>query len=150
MSIVFFGQGMANGFDMLMADTAPTEAFGTETVGVCQMCANIGGALTPLLVGFIIQATGSYAGGIAYVSACAILGVVSVGFIIKKVDASSSSSRRRRFAIRRRVARPGSSLPGEKGPLATSSANANFGRLCAHKRRHEGRIPPDCDRPLLG
>ncbi len=85
MSIVFFGQGMANGFDMLMADTAPKEAFGT-TVGVCQMCANIGGALTPLLVGFIIQGTGSYAGGIAYVSACAILGVVSVGFLIKKVE----------------------------------------------------------------
>jgi ACS family D-galactonate transporter-like MFS transporter len=85
MSVVFFGQGMANGFDALMADTAPAEAFGT-TVGVCQMCANLGGALTPLLVGFIIQATGSYAGGIAYVSACAVLGIVSVAFVIKKVE----------------------------------------------------------------
>jgi ACS family D-galactonate transporter-like MFS transporter len=84
MSVVFFGQGMAMEIDALMCDTLPAESFGL-TVGVCATFANFGGAMMPLVLGLIIQATGSYVSGIAFVSAMAIICVVSVAFI-KKVE----------------------------------------------------------------
>jgi len=85
LSIAFFGQGMAGGVDAIVVDMAP--ARGTATaVGLCQFCGNIGGALTPLVIGFIIQASGSYIGGLVYVSLMALLGVVAVLMLIGKVE----------------------------------------------------------------
>lgn len=85
LSIAFFGQGMAGGVDAIVVDMAPSKGTAT-TVGLCQFCANIGGAATPLVIGFIIQLTGSYIGGLVYVSVMALLGVAAVALLIKKVE----------------------------------------------------------------
>jgi len=85
MSLSFFGQGMAGGLDSMVADMAPANHIGT-TVGLCQFFANFGGAVTPLVIGFIIQGTGSYSGGLLYVSAAALLGVLAILLIVRRVD----------------------------------------------------------------
>jgi ACS family D-galactonate transporter-like MFS transporter len=85
MSLSFFGQGMAGGIDSIVADMAPENHLGT-TIGLCQMFANFGGAVTPLVIGFIIQGTGSYSGGLLYVSGAAVLGMIAVTMIIKRVE----------------------------------------------------------------
>jgi ACS family D-galactonate transporter-like MFS transporter len=85
LSVAFFGQGMAGGLDAIVVDMAPSQGTAT-TVGLCQFCANLGGALTPLVIGMIIQATGSYIGGLIYVSALAMLGVFAVLVMIRRVE----------------------------------------------------------------
>lgn len=85
LSLAFFGQGMAGGVDAIVVDMVPSRGTATA-VGLCQLCANTGGAITPLVIGLIIQATGSYIGGLVYVSALAMVGVLAVALLIKKVE----------------------------------------------------------------
>lgn len=84
LSLAFFGQGMAGGVDAIVVDMVPSRGTGTA-VGLCQLCANAGGAITPLVIGLIIQATGSYIGGLVYVSALAMVGVLAVVLFIGQV-----------------------------------------------------------------
>lgn len=85
LSVAFFGQGMAGGLDAIVVDMVPSQGTATA-VGLCQLCANVGGAVTPLVIGLIIQATGSYIGGLVYVSIMALLGVFAVAVMIRRVD----------------------------------------------------------------
>ena len=74
MSVAFFGQGMCNLGWTVVADIAPKKLMGL-TGGVFNFCANLAGILTPLVVGFLVEATGSFFGGLAYIAALALLGV---------------------------------------------------------------------------
>ena len=74
MSVAFFGQGMCNLGWTVVADIAPKKLMGL-TGGVFNFCANLAGILTPLVVGFLVAATGSFFGGLAYIAALALLGV---------------------------------------------------------------------------
>ncbi len=44
------------------------------------------GIITPLLIGFIVSATGSYNGAILFVGAVAFIGAFSYIFIVGKVE----------------------------------------------------------------
>jgi ACS family D-galactonate transporter-like MFS transporter len=84
MSIAFFGQGMVGLGWALISDMAPKELMGL-TGGLFNFCANLAGIFTPIVIGFIIGATGSFVMALVYVSALALLGALSYIFILGDV-----------------------------------------------------------------
>jgi ACS family D-galactonate transporter-like MFS transporter len=84
MCIAFFGQGMASAISWALL----SEIMPKELVGLCgsvyNFVANMGGALSPAIVGYLIATTGSYASALVFVSAMGILGAFSYIFIIGK------------------------------------------------------------------
>lgn len=81
MSIAFFGQGMTNLGWTVVSDVAPKPLIGL-TSGIFNFSANIAGILTPLVIGFAYQITGSFAAPLFYIGAVALLGAVSYGVLL--------------------------------------------------------------------
>lgn len=84
MSLAFFGQGMVNLGWTLITDVAPKQLIGL-TGGIFNLCANLAGIATPMVIGFVVGATGSFFGGLAYIAVVALIGVFSYVFIIGDV-----------------------------------------------------------------
>jgi len=84
MSIAFFGQGMSSLCWTLVSDTAPRELLGVAG-GFFNLFANLGSILTPLLIGFLLAATGSFNGALLYMTVLALVGALSYTFVIGKV-----------------------------------------------------------------
>lgn len=84
MSLAFFGQGMCNLGWTLLTDVAPKELMGLSG-GVFNLCANLAGIVTPLVVGFVVATTGSFAWALVFIGAVALLGVLSYVFIVGDV-----------------------------------------------------------------
>ena len=84
MSVAFFGQGMCNLGWTLLTDVAPKELMGLSA-GVFNLCANLAGIVTPLVVGFVVGVTGSFAWALAFIAIVALLGVFSYVFIVGDV-----------------------------------------------------------------
>jgi ACS family D-galactonate transporter-like MFS transporter len=84
MSLAFFGQGMVNLGWTLITDVAPKELIGL-TGGIFNLCANLAGIATPMVIGFVVGATGSFFGGLAYIAVVALIGVFSYVFIVGDV-----------------------------------------------------------------
>jgi len=85
MSVAFFGQGMCNLGWTLISDVAPKQYIGL-TAGIFNLCANLAGIVTPLLVGAIVQATGSFEWALAYIASMAIGGTLSYIFVVGDVQ----------------------------------------------------------------
>jgi ACS family D-galactonate transporter-like MFS transporter len=85
MSVAFFGQGMCNLGWTLISDVAPKQHIGL-TAGIFNLCANLAGIVTPLLVGAIVQATGSFEWALAYMALLAIGGTLSYIFVVGDVQ----------------------------------------------------------------
>ena len=84
MSVAFFGQGMANLGWTLIADVAPKELMGL-TGGIFNLCANLAGIVTPLVIGFVLGATGSFYGALTYIAALGLVGAAAYVFILGDV-----------------------------------------------------------------
>jgi ACS family D-galactonate transporter-like MFS transporter len=84
MSVAFFGQGMVNLGWTLITDVAPKQLIGL-TGGIFNLCANLAGIATPMVIGFVVGATGSFFGGLAYIAVVALIGVFSYVFILGDV-----------------------------------------------------------------
>lgn len=84
MSVAFFGQGMVNLGWTLITDVAPKQLIGL-TGGIFNLCANLAGIATPMVIGFVVGATGSFFGGLAYIGVVALIGVFSYVFIVGDV-----------------------------------------------------------------
>jgi MFS transporter, ACS family, D-galactonate transporter len=85
MSVAFFGQGMVNLGWTLITDVAPKEMIGL-TGGVFNFCANLAGIVTPLVIGFIVGATSSFYGALAYIAALGLIGAAAYIFIVGPVE----------------------------------------------------------------
>ncbi len=85
MSLAFFGQGMVNLGWTLIADVAPRSMVGL-TGGVFNLCANLAGIVTPLVIGFVVGSTGSFYGALAYIAALGLVGAAAYIFILGKVE----------------------------------------------------------------
>jgi MFS transporter, ACS family, D-galactonate transporter len=84
MSIAFFGQGMASAITWaLLSEIVPKELVGS-CGGTYNFVTNLGGALSPAIVGYLIAATGSYSSALVFVSSMGLLGAFSYIFIIGK------------------------------------------------------------------
>jgi MFS transporter, ACS family, D-galactonate transporter len=84
MSVAFFGQGMCNLGWTLLTDVAPKRLIGL-TGGVFNLCANLAGIVTPLVVGVVVASTGSFAWALAFIAVVALIGACSYIFILGDV-----------------------------------------------------------------
>jgi MFS transporter, ACS family, D-galactonate transporter len=84
MSVAFFGQGMVNLGWTLLTDVAPKRLIGL-TGGVFNLCANLAGIVTPLVVGFVVASTGSFEWALAFMAIVALIGAASYVFVVGDV-----------------------------------------------------------------
>lgn len=86
MCIGFFGQGMASTVSWALL----SEIMPKNLVGLCgstyNFITNMGGALSPLIVGYLISRTGSYSSALVFISIMGIIGAISYIFIIGKPE----------------------------------------------------------------
>jgi ACS family D-galactonate transporter-like MFS transporter len=52
------------------------------TGGIFNLAANLAGIISPLAVGFIVAATGSFVGALAFIGTIALLGALSYIFVV--------------------------------------------------------------------
>ncbi|KDB07722.1 d-galactonate transporter [Burkholderia sp. lig30] len=81
MSVAFFAQGMAALGWTLVSDIAPDGLLGV-TGGIFNLAANLAGIITPLVVGFIVAATGSFVGALVFIGVIALIGALSYIFVV--------------------------------------------------------------------
>ncbi|MBB5699137.1 MFS transporter [Sphingomonas yantingensis] len=84
LSLAFFAQGMAALGWTLVSDIAPEGMLGV-TGGVFNLAANMAGIVTPLVVGGIVAATGSFFYALAFIGVIALLGALSYIFVLGDV-----------------------------------------------------------------
>ncbi|WP_321926486.1 MFS transporter [Paraburkholderia guartelaensis] len=83
MTLAFFGKGAAAGAGTwaIACDTAPREAVGLAGA-IFNCIGNIGGIVTPIVFGYIVQATGGYTAGLYFVAAhCVVAALVYLVFM---------------------------------------------------------------------
>jgi ACS family D-galactonate transporter-like MFS transporter len=85
MSVAFFGQGMVNLGWTLIADVAPKSMVGL-TGGVFNLCANLAGIVTPIVIGYVVGRTGGFYGALAYIGALGLIDAAAYIFILGKVE----------------------------------------------------------------
>jgi ACS family D-galactonate transporter-like MFS transporter len=81
LSMAFFAQGMAALGWTLVSDIAPKGLLGL-TGGIFNFAANLAGIITPLVIGLILAATGSFFGALAFIAVVALVGAFSYIFIV--------------------------------------------------------------------
>ncbi|MCQ0034074.1 MFS transporter [Burkholderia glumae] len=81
MSVAFFAQGMAALGWTLVSDIAPEGLLGV-TGGIFNLAANLAGIITPLVIGLIVAATGSFVGALAFIGVIALIGALSYIFVV--------------------------------------------------------------------
>jgi ACS family D-galactonate transporter-like MFS transporter len=85
LSAAFFAQGMTGLGWAVISEIAPVSMMGL-TGGIFNFAANLAGILTPLVIGFILGATGSFYWALAYVAAMAMIGALSYIFLLGRVE----------------------------------------------------------------
>jgi ACS family D-galactonate transporter-like MFS transporter len=81
MSVAFFGQGMTNLGWTVISDVAPKELIGL-TAGIFNFSANLAGIVTPLVIGYAYQSTGSFFGPLVYIGVVALIGAFSYSVVL--------------------------------------------------------------------
>jgi len=84
LSLAFFGQGMVGLGWVVVADIAPPKLMGL-TGGIYSFMTNLSGITTPLVIGFIVAATGSFVWALAFMAILAVLGALSYIFLLGDV-----------------------------------------------------------------
>jgi MFS transporter, ACS family, glucarate transporter len=81
MSLAFFGKGVGALGWAVVSDTSPKEAGGLSGA-LFNTFGNTAGITTPIVIGYIVQNTGSFAGALIFVGANAALAIVCYLFIV--------------------------------------------------------------------
>ncbi len=84
MALSFFGKGIGALGWAVMSDTAPKEITGFAG-GVFNMCGNLSSITTPIVIGYIIQITGSFNGALVFVAANAFVAAISYLVIVGEI-----------------------------------------------------------------
>jgi ACS family glucarate transporter-like MFS transporter/ACS family D-galactonate transporter-like MFS transporter len=74
MALAFFGKGLGALGWAVIADTAPPEAVGLSGA-LFNLFGNTAGIVTPIVIGYVLGATGSFNGALVFVGANALLTV---------------------------------------------------------------------------
>ena len=92
MTLAFFGKGLGSLGWTVVSDTSPKEAAGLAG-GLFNTFANAAGITTPIVIGYLVQTTGSFEWALIFVAANALLTIFSFLFIvgpIKRVELKHS------------------------------------------------------------
>jgi ACS family glucarate transporter-like MFS transporter len=84
MSLAYFGKGVGALGWAVVADTSPKEAGGLSG-GLFNTFGNTAGIVTPIVIGYIVQSTGSFEGALAYVGAHAAIAIISYLFVVGEI-----------------------------------------------------------------
>ncbi|MEO7413165.1 MAG: MFS transporter [Opitutaceae bacterium] len=88
MSLAYFGKGVGALGWAVVSDSSPKGVMGLSG-GLFNTFGNVAGIVTPIAIGYILESTGSFNGALVFVSAHAVLAVISFIFIvgpIKRVE----------------------------------------------------------------
>ena len=81
MALAFFGKGIGALGWAVISDTAPRQIAGVSG-GLFNMFGNISSITTPIVIGYIIQTTGSFNGALVFVGANALVAMLSYLVIV--------------------------------------------------------------------
>ena len=81
MSLAFFGKGIGALGWAVVSDTSPKEAGGLSGA-LFNTFGNTAGITTPIVIGYIVDATGSFAGALVYVGANAAVAIACYLFVV--------------------------------------------------------------------
>jgi MFS transporter, ACS family, D-galactonate transporter len=85
LSVAFFAQAMSSSGWTVISEVAPRAQLGLVS-GLFSASANLSGIVTPLVIGAILQATGSFYGALAFVGGVAAVGALSWTFLIGDIS----------------------------------------------------------------
>ncbi|MFD2182215.1 MFS transporter [Rhodoplanes azumiensis] len=85
MSLAFFGKGVGALGWAVVSDTSPKEAGGLSGA-LFNTFGNLAGIVTPIVIGYILQATGSFASALVFVGASAAVALLSMLFVVGTID----------------------------------------------------------------
>lgn len=84
MSLSFFGKGIGALGWTVISDTSPREMVGMNGA-LFNLCGNMAGVTTPLIIGTIVERTHSYNGALIFVGAIAFCAIVAYGPIVGEI-----------------------------------------------------------------
>jgi MFS transporter, ACS family, glucarate transporter len=84
MSISFFGKGIGALGWTVISDTSPKGMVGMNGA-LFNLCGNLAGVTTPLIIGYIVEKTHSYNGALIFVAVIAFCAIVSYGPIVGEI-----------------------------------------------------------------
>ena len=85
MSLAFFGKGLGSLGWAVVSDTAPKEITGLYG-GLFNTFGNVGAITTPIVIGYLVAASKSFAGALVYVGANALLAVIAYTLIAGRFE----------------------------------------------------------------
>lgn len=85
MSLAFFGKGFGSLGWTIVADTAPRQMIGL-TGGVFNAIGNMAGITTPVVIGYILGATGSFHGALVFVGLHGLVAVASYWLVVGRIE----------------------------------------------------------------
>jgi ACS family glucarate transporter-like MFS transporter len=85
MAAAFFGKGIGALGWAVVSDTAPKEASGL-CAALFNTFGNTAGITTPIVIGYLVQGTGSFAAALVFVSANALIAIVCYLFVVGKIE----------------------------------------------------------------
>jgi MFS transporter, ACS family, glucarate transporter len=85
MSLAFFGKGVGALGWAVVSDTSPREASGLSGA-LFNTFGNLAGIVTPIAIGYLLQATGRFAAALVFVGASAAIALVSMLFVVGTID----------------------------------------------------------------
>jgi ACS family glucarate transporter-like MFS transporter len=85
MAVAFFGKGVASLGWAVVSDTSPKEMAGV-TGGVFNTFGNIAGIVTPIVIGYIVKATGSFDGALIFVGVHCLITILAYFLIVGKIQ----------------------------------------------------------------
>jgi MFS transporter, ACS family, glucarate transporter len=85
MALAFFGKGIGALGWAVVSDTSPKEAGGVSG-GLFNMFGNLSSITTPIIIGYILAATGSFSGALVFVGLNALLAAVAYLVIVGKIE----------------------------------------------------------------
>jgi len=85
MALAFLGKGIGALGWTVVVDTAPKQIMGL-TAGLFNFFGNTAAITTPIVIGYIVASTGSFNGALVFVSANALLAIISFLIIVPKIQ----------------------------------------------------------------
>jgi len=85
MALAFFGKGVASLGWAVMSDTSPRELAGV-TGSIFNTFGNMAGIVTPIVIGYLVDATGSFDSALVYVGAHCIVTILAYYLIVGKIE----------------------------------------------------------------
>ena len=84
MALAFFGKGIGARGWAVVSDTSPKEAGGVSG-GLFNTFGNLSSITTPIIIGYILAATGSFNGALVFVGANALVAAIAYLFIVGEI-----------------------------------------------------------------